>query len=386
MTHKCQRCGELASKRCSGCTLSNAWYCSADCQRRNWVKHIFECNPRRDINTTDYLALAVEENLFPEDLQTCKDFGFARAFSIENRSKLLGLYIGLIERLEVSPKKVRKWQMEGTLVENIKGAFSTLPEHGRGGYYRWFLDNQWVLDPRLPRPGDPADEMMLRCWQYVRGRDNTDTPEEIRTEMSKWPDEKNDCLLLCSLILSQMHPSPDLKIWIPFGFCACRNENDERKLAGMDIALFQRATFDDLYHAYDSSGLTALFDYKGLREQREAISIPYLEDVLRGSPGVFPSVWYLKQFVMAEEGNAPIPSITVDYGFMNCLNNEEETSLLKDLYTQIFALPRLDPMNLHEACIQGKLYDHVGQLLKLKKRDQKVLKRLLKNPYPLPDI
>ncbi|KAJ6601300.1 hypothetical protein DFH09DRAFT_1127382 [Mycena vulgaris] len=389
MNHECKRCGKPASKRCSGCTLSTAWYCSADCQRQNWVVHIFECNPRRSINTGDHLAFAVEENLFPEDLQTCEDFGFTRAFSIENRSKLLGLYIGLIQRLGVSPKKVRQWQIEGTLVDNIKGAFSILPAQARGGYYPWFLENQWVLDPKLPRPGDPVEEMMLRCWRYVRhdGRPNADTHEDIIAEMSSWPERKQACHLLCNLILSQMHPSPDFDIWVTFGFCACRNEREEGKLAGVYTALIksERCTFDELYRAYDSSALLPLFDSKGLREEREAI--PFLEEVLKGSPTMFQSVWYLKQFVNAkEEGITPIPSITVDYGFMNCLNNEAEKVLLKDLYTQIFELPRVDPMKLHEACIQGKLYDHIGQLLKLKKKDQKVLKRLLKNPYPLPDL
>ncbi|KAJ7629560.1 hypothetical protein B0H17DRAFT_1164295 [Mycena rosella] len=187
--------------------------------------------------------------------------------------------------------------------------------------------------------------------------------------MARWPKEKQACGLLSNLVF-----------WI----CACRDEHEESNLAGIYTALFQTCSFDELYHAYDSSTLTSLFDSKGLRKKRE--TIPHLEEVLKGSPRVFQSVWYLKQFVMAKEEVRPTPSITVDYGFMNCLKNEEETTLLKDLYSQIFALPRVDPMKLHEACIQGKLYDHVRELLKLKKKDQKVLKRLLKNPYPLPDL
>ncbi|KAF7347379.1 MYND-type domain-containing protein [Mycena venus] len=388
MNHECRECGKPASKRCASCTLSTAWYCSADCQRRNWIEHIFECNPRRNINTSDYLALAVHKNLFPDDPQTCEDFGFARAFSIENRSSLLGLYIGLIERLKISPKKIRQWQVEGTLVENIKATFSTVPAHSRGRYYPWFLRNQWVLDRRLPRPRDPVDEMMMRGWQYVRGGPNTDTPDEIAAEMSDWSEDKQACQLLCNLILSQMHPSPELAIWVTFGFCACHDEEGERRLAWVytELIKFGKCTFEELYHAYHTSALTSLFNSKGLTAQTEAI--PHLEEVLKRSPRVFHSVCYLKQFVLAQgEGAEPIPSVTLDYGFINCID-EAETSRLKDLYRQIFALPRAraDLMKLHEACVQGKLYDYVGQLVKFQKRDKKVFKRLLKNPYPLPDV
>ncbi|KAJ7762405.1 hypothetical protein DFH07DRAFT_814279 [Mycena maculata] len=387
MNHDCNNCGNPASKRCSGCTLSTAWYCSGSCQRHDWVEHIFQCNPRRNITTTDHLALAVRTNLFPEDLQTCKDFGFAKAFSVENRSKLLGVYIGLIERIGVSPKTIRQWQQHGSLVENIKATFSTIPERSRGGYYPWFLDNQWILDSSVPGPTeDPVDAMMMRSWRYYRGGANRDTIEEIKAEMSNWPEEKQASHLLCNLILSQLHPSPDLITWITFGFCACRDEAEEKILARWYTTLIGQCTFEELYHAYDSSSLIALFDSKGVRAGTE--TIVHLEEVLKGSPREFKSVWYLKQFVMAqgEEYSKPIPSVIVDYGFMNCYKSEEETTLLKDLYSQIFSLPRADPVQLHEACIQGKLYDLVSRLLKLKKKDQKVLKRLLKNPYPLPDL
>lgn len=387
MNYECKECGKSASRRCAGCNLSTAWYCSTHCQRRNWTEHIFECNPRRHLNTADHLALAVRKNRIPADPQTFDDFGFANAFSIENKSSLLGLYVGLIERLEVSPKKVRQWQVEGTLIDNIKATFSAIPAHSRGGYYPWFLRNQWVLDPRLPRPKDPDQEMMLRGWQYVRGRPNTDTLRQISVEISSWSEEKLACQMLCNLILSQMHPSPELDIWVTFGFCACHGEEEQRQLARVytELIKFGKCAFEELYHAYHTSALTALFNSKGLKAQTQ--KIPHLDGVLQRSPRVFHSVCYLKQFVMTPgEGAKPIPSVTMDYGFINCLN-EAETSLLKDLYRQIFALPRArtDLMKLHHACIQGKLYDYVGRLLKLRKKDRGVVRRLLQNPYPLPD-
>ena len=34
---KCEECGNLATQRCSRCKM--AWYCSRDCQLRQWKKH-----------------------------------------------------------------------------------------------------------------------------------------------------------------------------------------------------------------------------------------------------------------------------------------------------------------------------------------------------------
>lgn len=84
---------EANLKRCAGCR--KVYYCSTDCQKYDWVYHIFDCKPRRPINTADYLALAVRQNLLPEHPQTCEDYGFNRAFQPEDKSKLLGLYIGM---------------------------------------------------------------------------------------------------------------------------------------------------------------------------------------------------------------------------------------------------------------------------------------------------
>ena len=34
---KCEECGDAATFRCSKCKI--AWYCSRDCQLRQWKKH-----------------------------------------------------------------------------------------------------------------------------------------------------------------------------------------------------------------------------------------------------------------------------------------------------------------------------------------------------------
>lgn len=297
---------------------------------------------------------------------------------MENRRNLLGLYIGLIERLEVSPRKIHRWQVNGTLIKEIKAAFNQLPEGSRGGYYPWFLKNQWVLDGTLSAPGNPVDEMMMRAWQYVRGP-TLDTREDITADMSTWPENKQACHLLCNLLLSDMHPAPNQDIWIYFGFCACRDEYEEGCLAALYKQLMAQCLFDELYAAYDSSTLIRLFDSRGFQMERE--KIPHLEDVLTGSPQTFKSVWNLKQIVTLKDA-AMILSVAVDYGFTNC-ENATQVLKLTELYRRFFNHHLADPIKLHDAAIGGKLFEYVGSLVTLNKKDKKTMQRLMKNPYPL---
>ena len=124
------------------------------------MAHVFDCKPKRPINTADYLALAVPENLFPEHPQTCEDYGFNRAATMEEKTNLSDLYIGmyatlskvgllfsnvvyplagLLGVLKVPPKMIHDWRARGVLVDEIKAAFYELPEGYRGGYLPWFL-------------------------------------------------------------------------------------------------------------------------------------------------------------------------------------------------------------------------------------------------------
>lgn len=100
MTQTCQQCHgdsddykEANLKRCSAC--QKVFYCSSACQKDDWVVHIFDCKPRRPINTADHLALAVHNKSNPEHPQTREDYGFNRASGNETEFYLLGLYIGM---------------------------------------------------------------------------------------------------------------------------------------------------------------------------------------------------------------------------------------------------------------------------------------------------
>ena len=43
VTHQCTLCRQIASKKCGVCA---SYYCSTDCQRKDWKRHKTECKPR----------------------------------------------------------------------------------------------------------------------------------------------------------------------------------------------------------------------------------------------------------------------------------------------------------------------------------------------------
>src|ERR1700733_11186799 len=49
-----------------------------------------------------------------------------------------------------------------------------------------------------------------------------------------------------------------------------------------------------------------------------------------------------------------VPSVFVDYGFVNC-RTEEERLELREMYRRIFDHYQADPVQLHEAAMSGRL-------------------------------
>lgn len=187
-----------------------------------------------------------------------------------------------------------------------------------------------------------------------------------------------------------MSPSPTLDNWVHFGFCTCKDESEEQFLAATYQILAERCSYDEFFTAYTTSKMLELLDAKELRGRR--IIHPYLEDVLSGSPFIFKSVWYLKKYVQDEDAMSArsdiAPSVVVDYGFRNCTSDAEHQDL-KNLYKSIFERRDANPLKLHEACLSGALDDYVLGLnpqLKKKKNRAKKFQRLLRNPYPLPNL
>ena len=300
---------------------------------------------------------------------------------------LFGLYQGLFIHISIKPKTVLIWKKEGILIQEIKNVFEDIPPQYRGQYYPWFLEHQDLLDPSVEPSTKVVEdfrlELVMRAWRHIGGRPlpNSKTAlNDINIEKATWSEHKRDCFDLCSLVLSDSHPDPSLRIWLSFGFCTTRNQFDEMQLGIAYRTLVRSCSFEEFYQAYDSCSLVQLFRSKNI-----SLSV-HLADFLANALHMNKSVWDLKQFVVADEPDSvPVPSVRVDYGFFNCRNEDEELQL-KEVYKKFFEEDSNgDPLKLHEACLQGKIYDYVRTTLKWKGKDQRPLfRRLMKNIYPLP--
>ena len=266
--------------------------------------------------------------------------------------------------------------------------FERLPPQNRGQCYPWFLEHQDLLDPSQEPLTKVAEdfclEAVMRAWRHIGGRPlpNSTALNDVNIEKATWPKRKRDCFDLCLLVLSDSHPNPSLRIWLSFGFCTTQNQYDEMQLGIAYRTLVTRCSFEEFCQAYDSCSLVQLFSSKNINLEQCGL---HLADFLANSPHMNKLVWDLKQFVVADEPDSvPVPSVRVNYGFFNCRNKEEEVQL-KDVYKKFFdEESNGDPLKLHEACIQGKVYDYVRTTLKWKEKYRRTLfPRLMKNPYPL---
>ena len=350
--------------------------------------------------TADRLARAVYDDLLPEDPKTCEDYGFNRAITVEEQCNLLGLYIGtvrnlvkaifldmhdtrLIKIIGIPSKTVHNWCVRGALVDEIKSAFYMIPEGSRGTYFPWFLQNQHIValagQPLSAKEmRDHGDGMLVRTWRFTGGSER-DSPKDIRAAVARQPPEEQQCYSLYALLLSRSTPSTDLpNLWVDFGFTSCTSQEEEDVLGGQYQRLIALCTFKEFCDAYRDRRLLKLFCSKGLCNDK-------LRDLL---PGPLPtdgkeSVWDLKGFVLqegctGEETSIP-SSVTVDYGFINCMNASERQQL-KKVYKYYFDNPHGDPLALHEAAMKGSLYDFLSN--KVQGLHGPEFQRLLKNQHP----
>ena len=102
-------------QRCSACRVDyrylvpkttlklcckKVYYCSTACQNSHWAHHR---KSHDQINTASDLARAVYHDLIPEHPQTCKDYGFDRAITPEEKTMLFGLYVGMYYLVRAAP-------------------------------------------------------------------------------------------------------------------------------------------------------------------------------------------------------------------------------------------------------------------------------------------
>ena len=382
----------MTSRNCSIC--GKDYYCSELCQDKRSGPHLFTCT-KRPLTSADYLYRCIAEDVLPEDEDVLEHFGFNHLTSFADRCKLLGLYKGLYLSDKVTEEDIHKWQVEGTLVANIKEFFYQIPETHRGGYFPWFLKNTHILERCVTEK--EAIENMAATF-YDQARSYLDSEDQHKNPKELEPEAKAHCYNMLAATLHMAHPHPVEYNWYTFGFCTCRGELEENWLGGLYQRLLlgdklfedvmamanwhpsrksQTATFTEFWHSYQSGTLIQLIDSKGLKESR--LGFPFLEEFLSVPPsGPHPSVWDLKQFIAINNPAEypPIPALQVDYGFMNC-QTFEETCVLMEIYKRL--LQKANPLELHKACLAGKLFVFAQKFHAMEEGH----KKLMKNFYPL---
>jgi len=330
--------------------------------------------------TADYLAQAVRDNQPPQHPRTCDVYGFNRAYYPEEKLLLLGLYAGLITKLNISPRTIHDWRIREVLVDEIKAAFHKIPEESRGLYFPWFLQNQHVI----ALAGQPLSVEEIRdshnatwrhLWKAIGGNER-DPPEEIKAAITRKVIgvEEQMCYALYAILLSGWLPSSKLPIWIEFGFASCTSDEEEGVLYGQYQRLIAMCTFDEFCDAYRNRRILDLFHSKGLQVNDNA----HLQNILSGDPESWMnSAWILKKFVLhrpssGEESTAIIPFI-MEYGFINC-RNPDDWKQLERVYKDFFTVHHGDPSALFEACAAGNLYGFLSTVIPgLPRKHQRLL-------------
>lgn len=370
------------------------FYCSELCETKTHRSHLFTC-AKRPLTSADCLYRNIVRDTVPDEEDILEDFGFNSLVSFADHCKLLGLYKGLWLD-DVPVEDIHRWQVEGTLIANIKKYFYQINEANRGGYFPWFLGNLHILEKPLTQE-DSIQNILATFYDqakaYLDKEDQHKQPSQLEREA------KMQCYEILATVLHVAHPNPVQKNWYSFGFCTCTDEREESTLGllyrrlllgnkllddlrGSNQHVFygpapQTATFTEFWHAYESSKLIELIDSKGLRKMR--LEFKFLQWFLSLSPSrPQASVWSLKQFV-AIDNPAEFPpneTLKVDYGFMNC-QTFEETCILLEIYKRL--LREADPLELHEACLAGKLFEFAEAYHHIDESHR----RLMKNLYPL---
>ncbi|KAF9003459.1 hypothetical protein BDZ89DRAFT_1240585 [Hymenopellis radicata] len=244
-------------------------------------------------------------------------------------------------------------------------------------------------------PGQMPRHILAKAWQFLGKDENTD--------LSKWPELRQDCVRHYAMLLNDSRPSPLVgRLWTWFGYCIAKDLADEKEIAFLYISLIHRCTFDEFCAAYESFSLFYLMDKYNLAPASGG-RLRHLPDVLSLPLIMTLSVWYLKACILTPDSPlvvSPMPqarlpagstvyaidtprtlSAIFDYGFINCASQAEREALL-DVYKVAFHHAEFDEVELHRACIQGKTFSYVKRFVLLTASDERETSRLMKSFYP----
>lgn len=356
---------------------------------------MFTCS-KRPLTSADYLWKSLAEDLMPQDEDVLEDFGFHNVLFGGDRTYLLGVYGGLYLSGKFSAEDLHEWRVGGILVDKIKEFYYSIAENSRGQYFPWFLKNISVLE--RPMTQDEAEQKLIATF-YDKARPYLDLEDRNKTARDLKPEAKGTSFYLLAGTLLRISPNPIEENWYSFGFVTCRGQHEESMLVDLyqllltesDGSFFyefhnrrrgviQPVTFTQFWKAYEAGTLIQLMDSKALKELRSRL--PFLEGFLSAPPaGPHLSVWNLKQFLEISDpmDHPPVPSVNVDYGFINC-RTFEETCTLMEIYGKV--LKTANPLELHQACVAGDLFQFASYYVRMEER----WRPLMRNFYPLEEV
>ncbi|KAI0084411.1 hypothetical protein BDY19DRAFT_997764 [Irpex rosettiformis] len=396
--YECNTCAKQGgARKCRGC--QKVQYCSVECQKADWHRHVIDCNISngKPVTSAHYLVYAVLSHTTVTNQYALTEWGLAKAMTISSHSAymLLRVYTWLIKEKKISAMRLHEWRVKGTLVSEIKAVYESVPPEARGDCYAWFLENQFILENPMATIEDVAkmgDGRDKRLWAMLsRGVESErNTTEAMREAYEKLDGDGRDCWELLRTLIDDSYPGPESPLWLKFGFCACPTLQDESKLTRAYQNLASLCPFDKFCDAYSKHSLVALFKKYKIASfpSSSASSIFYtcIVDVLSVPFRELKPVWWLKKLVEIVPKDAEFDwksafPQTLEFGFLHCMSKKDTHALL-DLYRAFFSSPASNPLALDRARRSNRLsrffFKDLG--MKMDKARPKVYKRLLAKP------
>lgn len=365
----CSYCSSGSKDMISCSKCKSVAYCNADCSRRHKPFHKFNCQLGRPIDAADFLVLACQEYKFPDDQDTLSAFGFNYFPSATDRIRLFKIYCHLVRVHDVSDDELR----EALKVDRIKEC--VLRRLSRSWLAVDHEASEWLNQQqgfKAYAVGQTLAEIIQDTARSILDPEEQDTPlEQLR------PRAKLRACVFYSQIRNGYVLDAAEDNWLLLGFCTAPNERAVSLLVAVYADLIQLCTFEEFWRSMESSTMAELFAKYGLGQVIDGFR--NFKKLLGATGGWYPSVWELKRFTSTKAARHPEDSVTVDYGFMHCINSSERESL-RGLYRSYFSRGE-DEMLLHEACIQGRL----AVFLDLVFSNLGVPRDVLSNDYPLED-
>ena len=295
-----------------------------------------------------------------------KIYGFMSFLNGKDRSRLFKLYRRLVMEWNIDEEELRAAVMQNRLKEMLTFRCRQIEDVDMLSDKEW-LESQERFGVNGKSKGlitvlEAAQEELL-------------TPNERKLPIAEiQPPEKRSALLFYIQIRNGFKPDVSEDNWILLGFCTAPNAISEDRLGSAYEALVGRCAFDEFVSSMIDSSIVELFRKYGLADR--ILRMRNFKEFMVMVKKWHHSVWELKRFTRMN-GSDPFRAVVVDYGFMNCKEARQRMQL-RSIYQEYFESGG-DEMELHEACIAGKLASFL----------QSVFGRLLvppesfSNPYPL---